>query len=116
MAYFSKVMKLSEMTDHIYGRTNVDEVVRTDRPHMFVKELDIYLKYLQDKIADLAQPISDKVKQKQLDFANHLNDGIDYYTNLFHDLTSGLKETKEKVMKDLLSRREAVSSVISGLG
>lgn len=115
MAYFSKVLKLSEMVDHIYGRSELESVVRTDRPHMFVKELDIYIKYLQDKIAELIEPISDKVKQKQLDFATHLNDGIDYYTGLFHELSSGLRETKEKVMKELVNRREVINGVVSKL-
>ncbi|HCO85509.1 MAG TPA: hypothetical protein DIT95_18545, partial [Arenibacter sp.] len=40
MAYYSKIMTLKEMVDHIYGRGNV--ITRTDRPHMFIKELGIY--------------------------------------------------------------------------
>ncbi len=50
MAYFSEELTLSEMTDHIYGRMEKDDIVREDRPHVFVKELDIYLKYFADKI------------------------------------------------------------------
>ncbi|MDO9261430.1 MAG: hypothetical protein Q7U08_05775, partial [Flavobacteriaceae bacterium] len=41
MAYFSKKLSLKEMVNHIYGRTNVIE--RTDRPHMFVKEIYAYV-------------------------------------------------------------------------
>lgn len=38
MAYFSRKMSMEEMVGHIYGRNNV--ISRTDRPHMFIKELD----------------------------------------------------------------------------
>ena len=39
MAYFSKIMSLKEMTDHIYGRNNF--LSNKDRPHMFLKELKL---------------------------------------------------------------------------
>src|SRR5690606_450705 len=41
MAYFSQIVSLKKMVDHIYGRMNL--IVRNDRPHMFVKELSMYI-------------------------------------------------------------------------
>ena len=43
LAYFSRIMSLKEITDHIYGRLNF--VTRSDRPNMFIKELKIYRLY-----------------------------------------------------------------------
>ena len=43
MAYFSKELSLSEMVHHIYN--DAKEVVRADRPNMFVNELGMYLRY-----------------------------------------------------------------------
>lgn len=37
LAYFSKIVTLKEMVDHIYGRCNL--LNETPRPHMFIKEL-----------------------------------------------------------------------------
>lgn len=46
LVYFTKEVSLPEMVGHIYGKNNVIE--RTDRPHMFVKELSIYVDYLKN--------------------------------------------------------------------
>ena len=35
------------MVDHIYGRSNI--ITRTDRPNMFIKELNLYIDYLRKK-------------------------------------------------------------------
>ena len=45
MAYFSKELSLVDMAKHIYN--DVQEVVRTDRPNIFMNELGMYLKYFQ---------------------------------------------------------------------
>ena len=49
-SYFSKKMSLKEMVDHIYGRVNV--ITRKDRPNMFIKELNLYIDYLKNKIEE----------------------------------------------------------------
>ena len=54
MAYFSKTVTLKEMTDHIYGRSNV--ISRTDRPNMFIKELSCYIDFLKVKIEGTKAP------------------------------------------------------------
>src|SRR5690606_10814624 len=48
LAYFDKEMTLSEMVRHIYGYTNV--LKKGKRPHMFIKELDLYVDFLVDDI------------------------------------------------------------------
>ncbi len=80
IAYFSKIVSLKEMVDHIYGRINIME--RTDRPHVFVNELVININYLQSKIADNTIP-TDKSNELITVFKNYFMDGIKYYQNLF---------------------------------
>ena len=47
MAYFDKLLSLEDMTQHIYGLKNF--MTRYDRPNMFLKELNLYMDYLNDK-------------------------------------------------------------------
>ncbi|KKM60652.1 hypothetical protein LCGC14_1539670, partial [marine sediment metagenome] len=58
MAYFSKIMSLKEITDHIYGRSNM--ITRTDRPNMFIKELKIYIDFLKNKIKETRVSMTNK--------------------------------------------------------
>ena len=54
MAYFSEIVSLKKMIDHIYGRTNI--IARDDRPNMFIKELSLYINYLKEQINDSPKP------------------------------------------------------------
>ncbi|MCG8319160.1 MAG: hypothetical protein MI921_06630 [Cytophagales bacterium] len=81
MAYFSEVVSLKAMSDHIYGRDTV--LKRTDRPHMFIKELGMYIDYLGKMVADIKQPIDDRQRKQLLNFRDNLNNGITYYRDLF---------------------------------
>ncbi len=98
MAYFSEEMSLTEMIDHIYGRS---KHVKTDRPHMFVKELIIYINYLKNKVEEAKVSVTKKQKKYLLTFSNNLSDGISYYYNLFVNIGNKFKEFKSKILKDL---------------
>ncbi len=99
IAYFDKRVSLKTMIDHIYGRTSlVDEETR---PHMFVKELKLYVDYLKSMIDETPAPISDKqMKYFQL-FLHNLDEGIAYYNNLYSDFEAKLKKLKENVLDEL---------------
>ena len=103
MAYFHKKIALTEMVDHIYGRTNV--ITRTDRPHMFVKELQIYITYLKDLILENDFVTNEKQHKYLLTFAANLKDGIAYYQDLFYHQQAILNELKDakKTLKELVS-------------
>jgi hypothetical protein len=58
MAYFTKENTLHEMVDHIYGRTNV--LNDTYRPHMFIKELGMYIDYLNNEIEESVENLNAK--------------------------------------------------------
>lgn len=81
MAYFSSIVSLKEMVDHIYGRANL--ITRTNRPNMFIKELKLYLDYLMDEINEINEaPSTNQLKYFET-FRDNLANGIEYYRNLF---------------------------------
>ena len=79
LAYFSGKYSLQELTDHIYGRTNV---LSGYRPHMFIKELQLYIDYLKE-LADSTDFSNKREVKKFSRFTQNLEEGIDYYKNLF---------------------------------
>jgi hypothetical protein len=99
MAYFSRKMSLKEITDHIYGRTNV--IDRNDRPNMFIKELNIYTDYLKNKIEEAKLSMTNKREKYLLTFAENLEDGVDYYYGLFDELKDKFEDTKAIIFNDL---------------
>ncbi|NPA37375.1 MAG: hypothetical protein GXO47_11055 [Chlorobi bacterium] len=93
IAYFSKEMTLKEMVGHIYGRNNVLD--NRPRPHMFLKELGMYLDIYKKRCEAFLKKPDDKKEQKQLSqFRKNLIEGIEYYRNLFND-------TKKDVIDEL---------------
>jgi hypothetical protein len=99
MAYFSKVVSLREMVDHIYGRANIIE--RTDRPHVFVKELGLYVDFLRKKIGEIQAPVSESQAKYLTTFRNNLQQGIDYYRELFQSTAQTLAHLRETVLQEL---------------
>ncbi len=81
LAYFDKKVSLSQMVQHIYGNTSV--LAEANRPNMFVKELKMYIDYLQNDIASFTDEITAKHIKKWTAFKNNLLEGIAYYENLF---------------------------------
>jgi len=99
MAYFSKIMSLKKITDHIYGRSNF--ITRTDRPNMFIKELKIYIDFLKNKIKETGMYITKKQERYLLNFINNLTDGINYYYKLFSELKHIFEDTRSIILSEL---------------
>jgi len=108
LAYFSKICTLAEMTDHIYGRANV--ISRTDRPHMFIKELGMYVDYLKNKLAEMVD--EEKTRKELSSFIENLNAGLDYYTSLFGELKGWFEHTKNSICEELENARRTVNSLL----
>ena len=99
MAYYSKIMSLKNMIDHIYGRDNM--ITRTDRPNMFIKELNLYFNFLKDKLEEAKKGMNKKEVKYLLTFTNNMKEGILYYQNLFNNVNNTFKDLKESVLNDL---------------
>jgi hypothetical protein len=95
MAYFSKELSLKEMIHHIYGKSNV--ITAYNRPHMFIKELKLYVEYFLNKVNEFKDSFSMKQEKYLTKFQNNLNDGIAYYQHLFSEFSSN----KEHLLREL---------------
>ncbi|HMW99434.1 MAG TPA: hypothetical protein PJ995_03860 [Cyclobacteriaceae bacterium] len=105
LAYFSNVVTLKEMTDHIYGRTNL--IANKNRPHMFIKELILNIKYLEEQILDLTDK-DVKTAKDLLDFSKNLLKGISYYRDLALHIPSDAGQFKDQ----LTSGENEINSLI----
>ncbi|MBS2211110.1 hypothetical protein KEM09_06845 [Carboxylicivirga mesophila] len=93
LAYFSKESSLTEMVDHIYGRQ--DLLDKRPRPHMFLKELGMYLDIFKKRMDEFLSQPEDAKEMKQLTaFRKNIMEGVNYYTELF-------KEKKQEVVIEL---------------
>jgi hypothetical protein len=81
IVYFNKTVSLQTMTDHIYGRVNLLE--GSNRPHLLIKELQLYLDYLEEQLQIPAKTAQPDRQNKYYDaFCARLQEGIDYYRQL----------------------------------
>jgi len=109
LAYFTKKVKLKEMIDHIYSRTNL--IDRKDRPHMFIKELNLYYDYLKEQVGELKNPIPKQVKSLE-GFKKNLLNGVDYYKNLSQKVSNKFNDMKSQVEKDLEKLEGEIKNIL----
>ena len=100
LAYFDREIALSDMVKHIYGNANV--IADENRPNVFVKELKMYVTYLQNEIADFTNDLSTGQIKKWNSFKNNLLEGISYYENLYS--TSSYFTTKKNEILNQLEK------------
>ncbi|MFN0157062.1 MAG: hypothetical protein ACKVRP_03200 [Bacteroidota bacterium] len=112
LAYFDTPVSLKVMVDHIYGRASI--INEETRPHMFLKELRLYIDYMKREIAETRGPLSEKqLKYFQL-FEQNLQDGIRYYRGLFSNLETRLAFRKESILRDFEQMREELCGIQAG--
>jgi len=99
IAYFSRLVSLQEMVAHIYGRINI--LNENCRPNMFVKELDMYVDYLRKTVEQSLKPLMEKQIKYFKSFQNNLQEGINYYKNLFSTVIEESKSVKDKLLAEL---------------
>ena len=110
LAYFSKESTLHEMVNHIYGRGNV--LNGTYRPHMFVKELGMYIDYLNKEIIEEPlQSLNAKRVKYFAGFKANLNSGIEYYENLLSEMKHESDSIKAKFREELASYKIIVAQI-----
>ena len=80
LAYFKGTFSLKEMVDHIYGKISLK--VDIERPHVLVKELQLYVTYLKKEFEN---KVTDKVAKRDVyleKFRNNLLQGVEYYQEM----------------------------------
>lgn len=76
---FSKIASLQEMSDHIYGRKELPQ--NPTRKHMFLKELELYIEYLQGEVKNCLKPNPREIKG-WISFCDNLLLGVQHYRRL----------------------------------
>lgn len=110
IAYFSKIVSLQEMVDHIYGRTNL--LSTAERPHMFLKELKVNIDFLIKEIKKTLPQPTDKQIAYLNEFRNNLLEGITYYMELFPQILEGAQELREKIITQLKESKEKLDGFV----
>ena len=88
--YFSRVAKLREMVDHIYGRASLP--INSERPHMFLKEISLHLDRLKKDIDRRRQGLAEVKNKSSEEIRANLMDGIRQYHRLASQMASDSKD------------------------
>lgn len=80
IAWFDRSYTLQEMVDHIYGRS--PSIVPRDRPHMFAKELVMYVDYLEQQLSRASE--DEKEHKRLTKFAQNLELGMQKCLEIAH--------------------------------
>jgi hypothetical protein len=108
IAYFSEVVSLQRMIDHIYGRVNL--LINNNRPHMFIKELSLYVDYWH-KLVNNAQEQMDQKKTKYVQtFYQNILSGIAYYRDLADKVTGEMSVLKAQLEEELDQAEQKLKS------
>ncbi len=99
LAYFSKISTLEEMVDHIYGRVNL--LNSTYRPHMFIKELKMYIEYFMKEVQKCLPAMSEKQRQYFIEFKDNMLEGIEYYRSLFPRMFQEAFDFRQTMLREL---------------
>jgi hypothetical protein len=114
LAYFKSVFSLKEMADHIYGKISLK--LENDRPHVFVKEAQLYVDYLKKEFQKLIPEATGKQGAYLEKFRNNLNIGLSYYQDLIDSIQLDSEEILEKMkaqLKELQTEIESLRPVVS---
>ena len=103
IAFFSEVVTLRQMTDHIYGRTNLLKNVY--RPHMFINELRLYIDYLREQVE--VEELDERQMVANTKFARNLLDGITYYRTI-----SGSVEDSDLFVLELMNGELEINTMM----
>lgn len=110
MAYYSKIMSLENITDHIYGRANM--VSSVDRPNLFVQELHIYIDFLKNKLEDAKTSMNKKEEKYLQTFTINMKAGVSYYQSLFNDVKGTFNTIKSTVLSELEKSEVVLNQIL----
>ncbi len=116
LAYFSGVFTLQQMVDHIYGRLNI--LNNVPRPNLFINELKLYVKYLQERHKEQALQLVTHKASYLNKFKENLLAGVSYYRDLaikmeqdFTELFSGMQQELNNLEVEVLAIEHAFEPV-----
>ncbi|MEP2670214.1 MAG: hypothetical protein ABJH04_14525 [Cyclobacteriaceae bacterium] len=112
IAYFTEIVSLKKMVDHIYGRINI--LQNDNRPHMFIKELSLYINYWSELLGE-SKALVDKKKHAYIkNFHENLINGIAYYRNLSAKLNDEFATLEHRINNGLDDAEHQLAELLSG--
>ena len=109
LAYFSKISTLADMVSHIYGRVNLLNPIY--RPHMFIKELKMYVEYFTKEVKKTMEPTERQIEYLN-QFKSNLLDGMNYYRELFPKMAAETEEFRQNCLVELETFRKKLEEFI----
>lgn len=100
---FSKLATLQEMVSHIYGRLSL--LTNPDRPHLFIRELAIYVDHLREEFEKYSLDLSSRAPKYFREFKENLLSGIEYYRSRAEHF---IDEKRHGFLDELRSMRETL--------
>src|SRR3989338_10421176 len=111
IAYFSKIVSLAEMVGHIYGRINLLNGVA--RPKMFIKELQLNVKYFVKEVKKVATSPTPKQIEHVHEFKKNLLEDIEYYRDLFPKMIEETESYRAQALAQLQEFKERLESFMA---
>lgn len=78
---------------------------------MFVKELQLYLTYLSNKIDEIKEAPTKQQQKYITTFSKNLQQGIDYYLDLSEQLKNKYKEGFEQIEKEMNLQKNSMNEL-----
>jgi hypothetical protein len=110
LAYFNRIYSLEEMVKHIYGKLDLMDKIK--RPHLFIKELDLYIDYLQTDILAHLKDLNEKKRKHLNNFKAQLQNGIGYYKQLFSELPGQTSAFLQGIFEELNASENKLNSTL----
>lgn len=107
LAYFKGTFSLKDMVSHIYGKLNLN--LDSERPHVFVKEAQLYVNHLKKEFQNLIASPSSKQENYLDKFQKNLDQGIEYYQQLIQTVQLDSEEMLEKMKVQLKTLQQELS-------
>ena len=108
---FSNVTTLEKMIDHIYGRISI--ISDTQRPNMFIKELQLYYEYIKFESEKASMELVEKTSTYFFEFIDNINNGIEYYKKLAQEFS---ENQREQFLLDLDSILKEIEEFNTSMG
>jgi len=111
---FSRIATLEEMVGHIYGRLSLfassqdNDSSEANRPHMFVRELEIYVEYLRTQIAKAGDGLASITPEYVREFKENLLAGIAHYRQRAGHIAASLRD---RFLESLSAQQTAIDSI-----
>ena len=74
ISWFNREYSLKEMMEHFYNKRK--SLISKDRPHMFAKEIQMYVDYFEKLIKE--SELNERASERLKDFYENLQSGMDY--------------------------------------